>query len=177
MRLQQKLNEAVADGRIYRFYKTDNVLSQGIGYFSWLSLLDTNVVVVLVLMMIVGCITLISGMLIIIIEKKRFIGTMKALGAPTGKVRKVFVYLAVRIALWGILIGNLIMVTLLVVQEKTHIVPLDAESYYIDFVPVSLSPLHIVLLDVGVVVITYFVLILPSRFVARISPAETMRYE
>lgn len=177
MRLQQKLNEAVADGRIYRFYKTDNVLSQGIGYFSWLSLLDTNVVVVLVLMMIVGCITLISGMLIIIIEKKRFIGTMKALGAPTGKVRRVFVYLAVRIALWGILIGNLIMVTLLLVQEKTHIVPLDAESYYIDFVPVSLSPLHIVLLDVGVVVITYFVLILPSRFVARISPAETMRYE
>lgn len=177
MRLQQKLNEAVADGRIYRFYKTDNVLSQGIGYFSWLSLLDTNVVVVLVLMMIVGCITLISGMLIIIIEKKRFIGTMKALGAPTGKVRKVFVYLAVRIALWGILIGNLIMVTLLGVQEKTHIVPLDAESYYIDFVPVSLSPLYIVLLDVGVVVITYFVLILPSRFVARISPAETMRYE
>lgn len=177
MRLQQKLNEAVADGRIYRFYKTDNVLSQGIGYFSWLSLLDTNVVVVLVLMMIVGCITLISGMLIIIIEKKRFIGTMKALGAPTGKVRRVFVYLAVRIALWGILIGNLIMVTLLLVQEKTHIVPLDAESYYIDFVPVSLSPLHVVLLDVGVVVITYFVLILPSRFVARISPAETMRYE
>ena len=177
IRLQQKLNEAVADGRLYRFYKTDNVLSQGIGYFSWLSLLDTNVVVVLVLMMIVGCITLISGMLIIIIEKKRFIGTMKALGAPTGKVRRVFVYLAVRIALWGILIGNLIMVTLLLVQEKTHIVPLDAESYYIDFVPVSLSPLHIVLLDVGVVVITYFVLILPSRFVARISPAETMRYE
>lgn len=177
IRLQQKLNEAVADGRIYRFYKTDNVLSQGIGYFSWLSLLDTNVVVVLVLMMIVGCITLISGMLIIIIEKKKFIGTMKALGAPTGKVRRVFVYLAVRIALWGILIGNLIMVTLLLVQEKTHIVPLDAESYYIDFVPVSLSPLHIALLDVGVVVITYFVLILPSRFVARISPAETMRYE
>lgn len=177
VRLRQRLNEARTDGRLPVYYKTDNVLSQGAGYFSWLNLLDTNVVVVLVLMMIVGCVTLVSGMLIIIIEKKRFIGIMKALGSPTAKVRQVFVYLAVRVALWGILLGNAIMATLLIIQEKTHFLSLDPESYYIDFVPVSLNPFHIVLLDAGVIVITYFVLILPSRFVARISPSETMRYE
>ena len=175
--LQAKLDEALAEGHLFKHYKTDNVMNQGIGYFSWLNLLDTNVVVVLVLMMIVGCITLVSGMLIIIIEKKRFIGMMKAMGAPTVKVRRVFVYLAIRIALWGLLIGNVIVVSLMYIQERTHFMPLDAESYYIDFVPVKLSWTAVLLLNVGVLVVTYLVLILPSRFVAGISPAETMRYE
>ena len=175
--LQSRLNEALEDGRLFRLYKTDNVLNQGMGYFSWLNLLDTNVVVILFLMMTVGCITLVSGMLIIIIEKKRFIGMMKALGAPTDKVRRVFVYLAIRVALWGMIIGNVVMISLMYVQEKTHFIPLDAESYYIDFVPVKLSWIGIALLNAGVLVVTYIVLILPSRFVAGISPAETMRYE
>lgn len=175
--LQQHLNDALADGRLFRLYKTDNVLNQGVGYFSWLRLLDTNVAVVLVLMMIVGCITLVSGMLIIIIEKKRFIGMMKALGAPTSKVRTIFVFLAVRIALWGMLIGNAVMLAVMIIQEKTHFMPLDADSYYIDFVPVKISWFAIALLNCGVLLVTYLVLILPSRFVAGISPAETMRYE
>ncbi len=177
VRLQYILNENIADGTLFRLYRIDNVLNQGMGFFNWLQLLDTNVVVVLVLMMIVGAITLISGMLILIIDKKRFIGLMKAMGAPTTKVRKVFVYLAIRIALLGMLIGNVVMLTLIYVQWKTHFLPLDAESYYIDFVPVSISWLPIVALNVGVLVIMYFVLILPSKFVAGISPAETMRYE
>lgn len=175
--LQQRLNEARNEGRILSYFKTDNVLNQGAGFFSWLSLLDTNVVVVLILMMIVGCITLVSGMLIIIIEKKRFIGIMKALGATTSKVREVFVYLSVRIALIGMAIGNVVMVSLLFVQEKTHFLPLDADSYYIDFVPVKFSWFSLLALDLGVIVVTYLVLILPSRFVAGISPAVTMRYE
>ncbi len=175
--LQHHLNEALANGRLFRLYHTDNVMNQGLGFFSWLRLLDTNVVVVLVLMMIVGCVTLVSGMLIIIIEKKRFIGMMKALGAPTSKVRQVFVYLALRIALWGMLIGNAVMLSLMVAQRETHFIPLDADSYYIDFVPVHISWGAILLLNIGVLVVTYLVLILPSRFVAGISPAETMRYE
>ena len=173
--LQQHLNEATAGGELFRLYRTDNVLQQGAGYFNWLSLLDMNVVVVLVLMMVVGCITLVSGMLIIIIEKKSFIGIMKALGAPTSKVRKVFVYLALRIALVGMIIGNLVALAFILIQGKTHFLPLDAESYYIDFVPVSISWTSILLLNLGVIVVTYLVLILPSRFVAGFSPAETMR--
>ena len=175
--LQSHLNEATADGRLFRVYRTDNVLHQGAGYFNWLSLLDTNVVVILILMMIVGCVTLVSGMLIIILEKKRFIGLMKSLGAPTSKVRKVFIYLALRIAIIGLIIGNGLILTFLYVQDKTHFIPLDAESYYIDFVPVSLGWESVLFLNLGVLVVIYFVLILPSRFVAGISPSETMRYE
>lgn len=177
LRLQHILNENVADGTLFRLYRVDNVLNQGIGFFNWLKLLDTNVVVVLVLMIIVGAITLVSGMLILIIDKKRFIGLMKAMGAPTVRVRKIFVYLAIRIALWGMLAGNIVMLSLIYVQDKTHFIPLDAESYYIDFVPVSISWDTVAALNLGVIAVMYFVLILPSRFVAGISPAETMRYE
>lgn len=175
--VQNHLDKAMALGELPDHYRTENVMSQGAGYFGWLQLLDTNVVVVLILMMIVGCITLVSGMLIIIIEKKRFIGMMKSLGAPTGKVRLVFVYLALRIALWGMLIGNVAMIAFMFMQKKMHFLHLDPESYYIDFVPVSISWPGIVLLNAGVLIVTYLVLILPSRFVAGISPAETLRSE
>lgn len=177
IRLQHILNENISDGTLFRLYRIDNVLNQGMGFFNWLQLLDTNVIVVLVLMMTVGAITLVSGMLILIIDKKRFIGLMKAMGAPTDKVRRIFVYLAIRIAVWGMLIGNVVMLTFLYLQDRYHFIPLDPESYYIDFVPVTLSWFPIVALNVGVVIIMYFVLVLPSRFVAGISPAETMRYE
>lgn len=177
LQLQQILNKAVAEGTLFRLYRIDNVLNQGIGYFNWLDMLDTNVIVVLILMIIVGAITLVSGMLILIIDKKRFIGLMKAMGAPTSGVRKIFVYIAIRIALIGMIIGNVVMLSLIYIQDRIHFLPLDAESYYIDFVPVSISWLEITLLNVGVIVVMYLVLILPSRFVAGISPAETMRYE
>lgn len=175
--LQQTLNKAVADGSLFRLYRIDNVLNQGMGFFNWLRLLDTNVIVVLVLMIIVGGITLVSGMLILIIDKKRFIGLMKAMGAPTTKVRRIFIYLAIRIAIWGMLIGNVAILSLIYVQDKTHFLPLDPESYYIDFVPVSISWYAVAALNIGVIAVMYLVLILPSRFVAGISPAETMRYE
>ncbi len=175
--IQHQLNKALANGDISRLYHLDNVLNQSISYFSWLSLLDTNVIVILVLMIIVGCTTLVSGMLIIIIERKRFIGMIKALGAPTSKVRNIFVFLAIRVALWGMLIGNVFIISFLYCQEKTHFLPLDPESYYIDYVPVQLSWNWILILNVAVLFIIYFVLIIPSRFVSGISPAETMRYE
>ncbi|MDE5882945.1 MAG: ABC transporter permease [Muribaculaceae bacterium] len=175
--LQNHLNEALSDGRLPRLYHLDNVLNQSVGYFSWLSLLDTNVVVVIILMMIVGCITLISGMLIIILEKKSFIGMMKALGAPTQKVRSIFVFIALKIAIYGLLIGNILILTVLYLQMRYHFMPLDADSYYIDFVPVQISWFSILLLNLGVIIVTYLVLILPSRFVSKISPAESMRAE
>lgn len=175
--IQQHLNKALAEGDISRLYHLDNVLNQSVSYFSWLSLLDTNVIVILVLMIIVGCTTLVSGMLIIIIEKKRFIGMIKALGATTSKVRNIFIFLAIRVALWGMLIGNIFIISFLYFQERTHFLPLDPESYYIDYVPVQLSWSWILMLNMAVLVIIYLILIVPSRFVSGISPAETMRYE
>lgn len=175
--LTATLNEALASGLLYKYYRVDNALNQGAGYFRWLSLLDTNVIVVLVLMTIVACATLISGMLIIILDKKNFIGLIRSMGATIKNVRRVFIYMAVRVALTGLLIGNILMLAILWAQDKWHFLPLDADSYYIDFVPVEINWQSIIILNVATVVVIYFCLILPSWFVAKISPAETMRYE
>ncbi len=175
--LQHQLVEAATSGALPTLFQTDNALSQGANYFRWLSLLDTNVAVVLGLMTAVACITLISGMLIIILDKKRFIGLMKALGTPARKLRRIFIFLALRVALVGMLAGNAIMLALLWLQYRFHLIPLDPEAYYIDFVPVQLNWLSIVVLNVAVFAIVYLSLVLPSRFVSRFSPAELLRSE
>lgn len=175
--LQNTLDNAVAEGLIYKKYHLENAHVQGASYFHWLSMLDTNVIVVLTLMMIVGCVTLVSGMLTIILDKKRFIGLVKALGASNGKVSQIFVYLALRVALIGMAIGNILILSLLIIQDKLHIFKLDASSYYIDFVPVEMSWIAFILLNIGVLVVIYLTLIFPSRIIAKISPSETMRSE
>ncbi|MDE7409604.1 MAG: FtsX-like permease family protein [Muribaculaceae bacterium] len=175
--LQNSLNSATAEGLIYKNYTLENAHVQGASYFHWLSMLDTNVIVVLTLMMIVGCVTLVSGMLTIILDKKRFIGLIKALGAPGNKVRQVFIYLALRVAIVGMIIGNAFIIILLLIQDNLHIFKLDATSYYIDFVPVEMDWAAFSLLNFGVIIIIYLTLIFPSRIISKISPAETMRSE
>lgn len=175
--LQSVLEKALADGLIYKRYGLENAHVQGVNYFQWLSMLDTNVIVVLTLMMIVGCVTLVSGMLTLILDKKRFIGLIKALGASNAKVREVFVYLAMRVALTGILIGNALIIAILLVQDRMHIFKLDASSYYIDFVPVEMNWLAFGILNIGVIFIVYLTLIFPSRIISNISPSSTMRSE
>lgn len=175
--IQNKLTQALADGILYRQYIVENVQTQSAGLFRWLSLLDMNVAVVLALMTVVACITLISGMLIIILDKKRFIGLMKALGAPSAAIRRIFIYLAIKIAAIGLAIGNILMLALLFIQKHTHFIPLDPDSYYIDFVPVEISWISVAVLNLGVLIVIYVALVLPSRSVAKVSPAETMRYE
>ena len=172
--LQRRLMDAYSSELIYRPYSVDTALSAGANYFSWLALLDTNVVVVLALMTAVALITLISGMMIIIVDKKRFIAIMKVLGAPNKILRRVFVRLTVKVALTGLVIGNAIMLALLYLQEARHIIPLDANSYYIDFVPVRLTWESILILNVAIILITYFMLLLPSRFVSTISPSQAL---
>lgn len=175
--IQTTLNKAYAEGLIYKTYQLENAHVQGANYFHWLSMLDTNVIVVLTLMMIVGCVTLISGMLTIILDKKRFIGLIKALGAPNGKVRQVFIYLALRVAIVGMTIGNALILGILYLQDKYHVFKLDASSYYIDFVPVEINWKAFAILNIGVIFIVYLTLIFPSRMISKIYPSETMRSE
>lgn len=173
----QNLQESYDKGEISQLFKIDNVLNQGINFFSWLELLDTNVIVIIILMIVVASVTLISGMLIIILEKKRFIGILKALGCLNSKISRIFILLALRISLIGLLIGNLISLLILFIQDKTHFIPLDAESYYINFVPVRLDWQIILFTNLGVLFLVYLVLVFPSGYVAKISPAETIKKE
>lgn len=175
--LNHDLAQAIANGQIYRQYTVDNALNQGAAYFNWLSLLDTNVIVILTLMAIVAIATLISGMLILILDKKSFIGVARAMGASIGQVREVFIYLAMKVAFTGLIIGNILTIAILWAQQHWHFLPLDADAYYIDFVPVQLDAWWILLLNAVCLVLIYIALILPSRFVAGISPTDAMRTE
>lgn len=173
--LNARLEQALLSGELYKSYRVDNALSQGEGYFNWLSLLDTNVIVILVLMTLVAMATLISGMLILILDKKNFIGIARSMGARVSGIRKVFVYLALKVAVYGMIVGNVVMLALLFCQDRWHFIPLDADAYYIDFVPVEIDWRYVVVLNAACFVIIYLSLILPSRFVARISPTDAMR--
>lgn len=173
--VNRSLAEALASGLIYKTYRIENAKTQGQSYFNWLALLDTNVAVILVLMIIVAVATLISGMLILILDKKRFIGSTRAMGASIKGVRRVFVYLALKVALYGMIIGNALMLTFLYCQDRWHFLPLDADAYYIDFVPVEINWWYIAILNAGCFIMIYLSLIIPSRFVSKISPTDAMQ--
>lgn len=147
------------------------------GIFSWLSLLDTNVWVILCLMVSVAAFTMISGLLIIILERTQFIGTMKALGTTNKRLRHIFLYFASFIIAKGVIWGNVIGIGLVLLQNFTQFVHLDAETYYVDSVPVSLDWLFIVIINLGTLLASFCVLILPSYLVSRIHPAKSIRFE
>jgi len=145
--------------------------------FSWLALLDMNVWVILLLMFAVAGFSMISGLLILILERTSMIGLLKALGCTDWSVRKIFLYHSFFLIGKGMLWGNVIGLILCVLQYFFHIVPLDPQAYYVSFVPVRFNWLLIILLNIGTLVASLLVMILPSYLVTKISPAKTMRYE
>lgn len=145
--------------------------------FDWLDLLDVNVWVILILMVAVAGFTMISGLLIIILERTNFIGVMKALGATNRSMRHVFLYFAAFIVGRGLLWGNVLGIGLVVLQYYFNIVHLDPATYYVDAVPVLFNAGYILAINAATAFISVFVLILPSLLVSRIHPAKSIRFE
>jgi lipoprotein-releasing system permease protein len=145
--------------------------------FSWLDLLDINVWIILALMVCVAGFTMISGLLIIILERTQMIGTLKALGARNSTVRHTFLWFAAFIIGRGLLFGNIIGIGIVLVQEYTGVVSLDPTSYYVSTAPMELNVPFIVLLNVATLLISLLVLIAPSYLISHIHPAKSMRYE
>ena len=145
--------------------------------FQWLSLMDMNVWIILGLMLIVAGVTMISGLLIIILERTSMIGVLKALGARNKTIRHTFLWFAVFIIGKGMVLGNLLGIGLLVIQRYTGLVKLDAQTYYVSTVPVEFNWLLIILLNVGTLLISIFMLVAPSYLISHIHPAKSMRYE
>ena len=145
--------------------------------FEWLSLLDVNTEVILVLMLAVAVINMISALLIMILERTNMIGVLKALGSTNWEIRKIFLYNAVYLIGLGLILGNILGVGLGLIQANTHFIGLDQASYYIDFVPVQLELLDILALNAGTLLISLFVLLVPSLLVTRISPLKAIRFK
>lgn len=145
--------------------------------FSWLDLLDLNVWIILALMISVAGITMISGLLIIILERTSMIGTLKALGARNRSIRKTFLWFAVLVIGRGLLIGNVIGIGLVVLQLTTGVVKLNPATYYVSTVPAELNIPLILALNLATLLICIFILIAPSYLISHIHPAKSMRYE
>lgn len=145
--------------------------------FQWLELLDINVWIILALMICVAGFTMISGLLIIILERTQMIGILKALGMRNKTVRHTFLWFAAFIIGRGMLVGDIIGIGLVVLQQQTGFIHLDPSSYYVDTAPMELNIPIIVLLNVVTLLVSLFVLIAPSFLISHIHPARSMRYE
>lgn len=145
--------------------------------FSWLDLLDLNVWIILTLMVCVAGFTMISGLLIIILERTNMIGVLKALGARNKTVRHTFLWFAVFIIGKGLLIGNIIGLGLILLQKYTGLIHLNPATYYVSTVPVEVNIPIILLINIATLLVSVFVLIAPSYLISHIHPAKSMRYE
>ena len=175
--IRDSLFDGLRRGVLYKEYNVASARAAGASYFSWLSMLDMNVWVVIALMTVVATVTLISGMLIIMTDKVRFIALLSALGSRRSLLRNIFMQLALRVALLGLLIGDIIGIGIVMAQYYLHFMPLDPDSYYLDYVPVTPVWVAFLILNIGVLVVAWIVLILPSRFVGKVAPARVLARE
>lgn len=162
------------DGNTYTAYTIKELYAQ---IFEWLKLLDLNIWVILALMACVAIFTMVSGLLILILEKTSTIGILKALGGSNGLIRRVFVNYAVLILGRGLVWGNAVGLGIAFIQYHFHLFKLDPANYYVDHVPILFSWPSIVLLNVGTILICVLALIGPSYLVSKITPSKAIRFD
>jgi lipoprotein-releasing system permease protein len=178
-----EVGDAVYDATANRFnkegaaYSTQTIKQLNPQIFSWLDLLDMNVWVILILMLAVAGFNMISGLLILILERTNMIGILKSVGATNWSVRKIFLYHSFFLIGKGMLWGNVIGLSLCAIQYFTGVVPLDPEAYYVATVPITFNWLYIILLNVGTLAASLLMMIGPSYLITKIDPAKIIRYE
>ena len=145
--------------------------------FDWLELQDMNVVIIIALMLLVAGITIISMLLIIILERTSTIGLLKAMGASNGLIRRIFLKRSFRILLIGMIIGNIIGIGLCLVQQHYNIIALSPESYYLSAVPIELNVWYILALNVGTMILWILMLLLPTMLINNVRPSKSIRFE
>lgn len=145
--------------------------------FEWLKLFDFNILVILIVMILVATINMVVALLVLILERTQMIGILKAIGANNWNVRKIFLYNAFYLIARGLFWGNLIAISLLLIQKRYGVVQLNPENYYVNEAPVSINLLHIVLLNIGTMIVCLLVLLIPSYIITKISPVKAIRFD
>ena len=145
--------------------------------FDWLRLQDFNVVIILILMLLVGCVNMITSLLIIILEKSKFIGVLKAIGVSNWNIRKIFIYNSLYILVNGLFWANLVVVLFTFLQKRFHLISLDETIYFMNSVPVKFDFYSMFLINLGTIIICYIVLIIPTILISKISPSKSIRFE
>lgn len=145
--------------------------------FEWLKLFDFNILVILIVMIVVATINMVVALLVLILERTQMIGILKAIGANNWDVRKIFLYNAFYLIARGLFWGNLIAISLLLIQKFTGVIQLNPDNYYVNQAPVSINLFHILLLNLGTVVVCLLVLLIPSYIITKISPVKAIRFD
>ncbi len=156
-------------------FKVTNIRTRYPQIFDWLNFQDINVIIIVILMLVVAGFNMISGLLILILEKTNMIGILKALGSEDVSIRRIFLYQAAYLIGKGLLWGNLIGIGLALIQLKTGLISLDPSSYYIKTVPVNLNLVHILLLNAGTMAAIIVMLLVPSQLISRITPVKAIK--
>ncbi|MBA8986479.1 ABC transporter permease [Sphingobacterium cellulitidis] len=154
-----------------------NVVIQMQDIFNWLNMLDMNDNIIFVLMVVVAVINMISALLISILERSPMIGMLKALGMRNGKIRTVFLYNSLYLIGYGLILGNLIAIGLYFFQTSTHFFKLDPSIYYVSFVPMEISWMTVLWLNISLIGIALLTLFIPSMLISRISPIKTIQFK
>lgn len=167
--------EAVtADGSMLRVRPIQEIEPQ---IFGWLAILDTNVIVIILLVLAVAGFNMISGLLILILERTNMIGILKALGMANNGIRSLFIYLATYIIGRGILWGNIIGISLCLIQMHFNVITLNPEEYYLNSVPINLSIVSLLILNIGTLIVTTAMMFFPTLLVSKILPAKSIKFE
>ncbi|MCO6174359.1 FtsX-like permease family protein [Flavobacterium sp. NRK F10] len=158
-------------------YDSETIAEKYYSMFEWLKLFDFNTIVILIVMITVATINMMVALLVLILERTQMIGILKALGATNWSIRKIFLYNAAHLIIKGLLWGNAIALTLLMLQKYFKIISLNPESYYVRVAPVDINFLYIGLLNLGTIVICLLVLLIPSYMITKISPVKAIKFD
>lgn len=176
------VTEEVRDVAGYRFLddgsrlKVINIKEKYPQIFQWLNLLDMNVLVILLLMIIVAIVNMISGLIILILDRTNTIGLLKAIGSTNQMIKKIFLYQALFLIVKGLAIGNLLALLICIVQDKFQLMKLDQSSYFIDYVPVNLTLTIFIAVNLGSLLCIFLAMYLPALIILKIDPVKTLRY-
>ena len=172
----QKVNERIYNQIDYNL-DAINIKDKYSQIFDWLDLQDVNVKVIIILMLIVGGINITTALLILILERINLIGVLKSIGSTDWTIRRIFLYNAMYITLKGLMFGNLFAIFLALLQKHFKIISLDPQTYYMNTVPVNIDIFNIIILNLGVLILCYLILIIPSFVITRISPIKAIRFQ
>jgi len=167
----------IIDDLINYDLKAQSVKETNPQIFDWLALQDFNVIIIIILMLIVGSVNMITSLLIIILEKSKFIGVLKAIGASNWNIRKVFLYNSIYLILNGLFWGNTFALGFAFSQKYFNIISLDEAIYFMSFIPININLSLILMINIGTVIICYLILIIPSIIITKISPVKSIRFE
>lgn len=175
--IETTLSYMAQTGKLDKIYPVYTVFQTSAQYFNWLSLLDTNVLVIFILMLCVGCFTLVSSLYWLVLDKITLIGLLRAIGASRSIVTAVFINLGLRLIAIGMIVGNIIGLGLCLLQDKYQFIKLDPQMYYLKSVPIDIDLVGFMVLNVGVAFISWLVLYVPSRWASMVSPTQSLRFD